>query len=340
MAKTLKVGIVFAGQGAQYPGMGQDLYQHSEAARRVFDAAGEQVREWCFHGTKEQLQQTNVTQPSIYVVTMAAYRALEEALAARPEGNARLELSGFAGFSLGEYSAMTAAGVLDDIQTGQELVTRRGQWMNEAGMDAQGRQRGGMAAAFGKRQKILDAVNAARGNDILEAVNFNSPIQTVVAGTKDALQRFQAVAKEHRLKVKPLPVSTAFHSPLMRPAVAKLKEYLRTIEMKMPAVRIYSNVTGRDLMEEYRGGEIRDYIADRMAEQAMSPVYWQETVENMMADGIQAFIEVGPGKTLSGLIKKISRKVTSLHVEDMDSLADTTATLENRLQSMDQKEEQ
>ncbi|MGI6721446.1 MAG: ACP S-malonyltransferase [Anaerovoracaceae bacterium] len=324
----MKAGIMFAGQGAQYPGMGKDLYENSNAAREVFDAAGEQVKDWCFNGTKEMLRQTHITQPSIYTVTMAAYKALREKLDAHPELGPAFEIVGYAGFSLGEYSALTAAGALTDIAAGQSIVTKRGNWMNEAGMDENGEQRGGMVAGFGRREDICAVVEEARGDDILEAVNFNSPVQTVVAGTKPALERFIEVAKEKKVKAKMLSVSTAFHSPLMIPAAKKLKQLLLESEIRKPDHKIYSNVTGRDMMENYDGGDIVEYVADLMSRQAMSPVYWQETIENMVKDGVELVIEVGPGKTLSGLAKKIDKNLKTLHVEDQESLEKTIEELE------------
>jgi [acyl-carrier-protein] S-malonyltransferase len=327
----MKTGIVFAGQGAQYPGMGKDLYDHAPAARAVFDEAGEQVKSWCFEGTKEMLRMTQVTQPSIYIVTIAAYRALREAIDQHPALGETLEMEGIAGFSLGEYSALTAAGVIRDMAQGLDIVTRRGQLMNEAGMDENGEQRGGMVAAFGPREKICRAAEEAAKGRILSPVNFNSPIQTVVAGEKAALDDFEAVCAQHRLKAKRLSVSTAFHSDLMIPAAKALREILLAADLKAPSIKVYSNVTGRDIMAEWKpedGTTAGAYLAERMAQQAMQPVYWQEIVENMIADGVEAIIEVGPGHTLSGLIKKVNRKVATMHVEDMASLEATLNKLE------------
>lgn len=216
----MKIGIVFAGQGAQYSGMGKDLYDSYPQAKEIFDMAGEQIKDWCFNGDKETLKQTHVTQPTIYTVSMAAYKAL---LAELKENGLedQLEVTAVAGFSLGEYSALTAAGVIDDIGKGVEIVAKRGTLMQEAGLDENGNAKGGMAAALGKRDKILEAVEQAREDGILEGVNFNSPKQTVVAGDKAAVARFEEIAKENKIKAIPLSVSTAFHSPMMIPAAEK-----------------------------------------------------------------------------------------------------------------------
>ena len=217
----MKIGTTFAGQGAQYPGMGKDLYDNYEAAKNVFDMAGDQIKEWCFDGDAETLKQTHVTQPTVYTVTMAAYEAFLEAL--EKEGlKDDIEIIGYAGFSLGEYAALTAAGAIGEIKTGMEIVTKRGQMMNEAGLGPDGQPMGKMAAAMAKRPQVLEAVEEARGDGILEGVNFNSPSQTVVAGDKDAIARFMDVAKEKKIRAKELPVGTAFHSPMMIPAAPRM----------------------------------------------------------------------------------------------------------------------
>ncbi|MEG0156069.1 MAG: ACP S-malonyltransferase [Anaerovoracaceae bacterium] len=322
----MKVGIVFAGQGAQYPGMGKDLYDNFERAKEIFDHAGKEVEDWCFEGTKEMLRQTHITQPCIYTVTMAAYKAFMEA--AEQEGLLeKMDVVGLAGFSLGEYAALTVAGTIDEIGKGLEIVQKRGGLMQEAGMDAEGNPKGGMAAAFGHRDAILKTIDGCVQGRILEGVNFNSPVQTVVAGEKEALEDFLVAAKENKIKAKLLSVSTAFHSKMMEPAAAELYDILLEAKLKAPTQKVYSNVTAKDMMAEFDGGDVSAYIAQRMAQQAKSPVYWQEIIENMVADGAEVIIEIGPGKTLSGLTKKISESVKTLHVENHESLEQTIAAL-------------
>ena len=221
----MKIGIVFAGQGAQYSGMGKDLYDAYPEAAKVFDMAGQQVKDWCFEGDEETLKQTHVTQPTIYTTSMAAYEALMAEIASQGLTD-KIEVTAFAGFSLGEYSALTAAGAIDDIAKGIDIVTKRGTLMQQAGLDEEGNAKGGMAAGLGEREDILAAVEEAREDGILEGVNFNSPKQTVVAGDKAALKRFRRAAKARGVKAIPLGVSTAFHSPMMVPAVEKLRDVL------------------------------------------------------------------------------------------------------------------
>lgn len=326
----MKIGLLFAGQGAQYSGMGKSLYEGSEEAKKIMDLAGTEIKDWCFEGTKEMLRQTHITQPCIYTVTMAAYQALLEEISKLDESQLNaIELQGMAGFSLGEYGALTAGGVIQDFEKGLEIVKQRGQWMNEAGKDQNGENKGGMIAAFGDREHILACVEESREKGILEGVNFNSPVQTVVAGDKEALDRFKKKAKEMgQLKVVPLSVGTAFHSPMMEAAVEKLNGLLLNADLKKPATTIYSNVTGKNILEGM-AGPVNEWIAELMAKQAKSPVYWQEIMENMALDGVEAFIEVGPGNTLSNLAKKINPDFIIMNIEDMDSLEATMEKLKD-----------
>ena len=187
---------------------------------------------------------------------------------------------------------------------------------------------------------FLNVWKSPEENGILEGVNFNSPVQTVVAGDRDALERFKANAKAAgHIKAVPLSVGTAFHSPMMAPAVPKLRELLLTADLKKPTTKVYSNVTGKDVMEG-QTGETSQWIADLMAKQAQSPVFWQETMENMQADGINTFIEIGPGNTLCGLAKKINHEFITMRIEDYESLVETINTLKSLISGVgiEQKE--
>jgi [acyl-carrier-protein] S-malonyltransferase len=302
--------------------MGKTLYDNSEAARAVFDAAGDELKELIFNGSAEELSRTDITQPAVYTAGFAAWEALREA----SRGKLDSVIAGVAGFSLGEYGALTAAGVISDFHAGLEIVKRRGIFMAEAGRYADGTPRGAMAAVIGARDNIISAVNEARENDVLEAVNFNSLQQTAVAGDADAIARLKAVGKERGLRVIPLKVSTAFHSPIMEPASDRLREYVSSYEFDRPRVKLYANTTARDITEhditaEFDADDFSEYIRGHMAKQLKSPVYWQETIENMAADGIDVFIETGPGKTLSGLVSKIvpDARVVSVDADGMDA---------------------
>jgi len=360
---TYKYAVVFAGQGAQKPGMGKSLYEASPAARAVFDLAGDEIKYDCFEATEERLKQTEVTQPAVYTVDMAAYAALREALGmvdaendpdgasgvAEPCGVAKLcgvaepfgvagigsesasgfaEPCGVAGFSLGEYAALTAAGVIRSLAEGLALVKIRSSLMKDAGTAADGTQRGAMAAGMGDRGSVLDLVEKARNEDVLEAVNYNSPLQTVVAGDMAAVERFIALAAEDRslgVRAKGLSVSGAFHSPLMKPAAEGLTKALDEYDFAAPALPVYLNVTG-GTYEDYDKiavGSVNAKIKAILVCQIQSPLYWQQTVEAMAEAGIEAIVEVGPGRTLTGLAKKIAPELVALHVEDEESLAET-----------------
>ena len=336
-----KYAILFAGQGAQKPGMGISLYDTSLAARAVFDEAGDDIKFDCFEADAERLRQTEVTQPAVYTVDIAAYAALYEELGT---GDSFPEPAGVAGFSLGEYAAFTAAGVIGSLETGLELVRKRSLLMKAAGTDPDGNRRGAMAAGMGTKEAVLALVEKARGGGILEAVNFNSPQQTVVAGDMAAVERFEALAKEGRssgVKAIPLSVSGAFHSPIMRPAAEGLAEALADYTFGEPVIPVYLNATGRPFDEfKVKSAEDNDSTGEMdsaagtdakvkavMASQIQSPVQWQKTIESMAGDGIDFFIEVGPGKTLSGLVKKIAPGLTALHAEDAESLAEAVAAL-------------
>lgn len=315
----MKIGILFSGQGSQYPGMGSDLYENCEPAKQIFEKAGDNIKSWCFDGTKEMLRQTHITQPSILTVSIAAYQAFIKELE-KELPNAKIDA--MAGFSMGEYAALTVSKVIEDFDTTLSLIKKRGQFMTEAGLDDNGEPKGAMAAAFGDRVKIINCVNELKENNILECVNYNSPLQTAVAGDIVAIERLQSRAKsEFGIKVKTLSVSSAFHSSMMNPAAEQLKKEVKSITFSKPDTTVYSNITGKNIMEN-KPENLSDsqWIANRLALQIKSPVYWQETIENMKKDGIDIFVEVGPGKTLTSFVKKIIKDAIAFHVEDKKSM--------------------
>jgi [acyl-carrier-protein] S-malonyltransferase len=350
-----KIAAVFAGQGAQYPGMGKSLYDASAAARAVFDAAGEKVKRDCFDATQEELNMTDVTQPAVYAVDMAAWAAFAEGLgietpADRPgmeasverldigasenEGSESVVIAGMAGFSLGEYAAFTAAGVIPDVATGIALIKERGRLMAAAGRRDDGSSRGAMAAVLGVRGDILELVESARGDLVLEAVNLNAPTQTAIAGDAEAIENFaeKAKASGKKLRVIPLPVSTAFHSPIMTPASDGIREAASKIAFGDPAYDIYLDMTAGTLAEYAGDAFVKapgggSVIPDIMAKQVMSPVRWQEITEALAAAGAEAIIEFGPGKTLTGFTRKTTPDVIALNVGDAESLDETLSRL-------------
>ncbi|MDR0596258.1 MAG: ACP S-malonyltransferase [Clostridiales Family XIII bacterium] len=333
----VKIAAVFAGQGAQYPGMGKSLCESSAAARAVFEAAGDKVMRDCFEATQDELNQTDVTQPAVYTVDMAAWAAFEEAI------GGEIEIVGMAGFSLGEYAAFTAAGVIPGVRHGIALIKERGRLMAAAGKHHDGTPRGAMAAVLGAKDDIVELVERARGQWVLEAVNFNAPTQTVIAGDAEAIEAFSAAAKASgkKLRVMPLPVSTAFHSPIMAAASDGIRAAAAKLPFGEPKHEVYLNMTAGTLTEYIGNGlgngfgdgmdgddsagivigvELAGIIPRVMAEQVKSPVRWQETIEALAAAGAEAIVEFGPGKTLTGLAKKTAPNIPALNVQDVDSL--------------------
>lgn len=303
-----KIALVFAGQGAQYSGMGEDLYQSSPAAKKIFDMV-DVIRpgtsEQCFRATKEELSITENTQPCLFAVDMACGAALLEA-GVKPEG--------FAGFSLGEIVALGFSGMLS-YEDAFRLVCKRAQFMQES----TGQQNGAMAAVF--KLTASQVEDLCQQFQALYPVNYNCPGQIVVAGDGDELTQLMEKVKEQGGKALRLAVSGAFHSPLMNEAATKLEVYVKEMNFQDPLLPVYSNTTAKPY----------DDAKYLVAQQVKNPVLWQTTIENMIADGFDTFIEAGAGKTLMGLIQKISSDVAVYHVENQATLASTLAGLKEEL---------
>ena len=297
-----KIAFVFSGQGAQAPGMGKELYECSAAAKAVFDLC-DTIRpgtsQQCFNGTKEELTVTANTQPDMFAVEVAAAKALVEA---------GIVPDALAGFSLGEISALAFSGAVS-LEDGFRLVCQRGQLMQ----DASNAVDSAMVAVVKLPPEKVEEL--AGQFDQVYPVNYNSPAQTVCAGLSASMEGFKAAVKEAGGRALPLKVSGAFHSPFMATAAEGLKQVLAPMEFGTPDYPLYSNVTAKP----YEQGQFQDLLA----RQVISPVRWQTIVENMIAAGVDTFIEVGPGKTLTGLIGKINSEVKTLNVEDAESLRHT-----------------
>ena len=295
MGKTV---FVFSGQGAQYPGMGKTLYENSPAAKAVFDMA-ESIRpgtiRQCFEGTKEELSVTINTQPCVFTADLAAAAAVQEK-GIRPDF--------VAGFSLGEIAALAFAGMLS-YEDAFRLVCRRAEVMDKAANENKGAMAAVMKLTPEKVEQICSEFEKAY------PVNYNSPAQTVVAAAEDEIDGLCARVKEEKGKAVKLAVSGAFHSPFMSSAADALAEYLEGVELKDPEIPVYSNVTA----QPYDG----DYKA-LVAAQVKSPVKWQKTVENLAQQGADSFIEVGVGKTLTGLIRKIDSELKAVNIETKEGL--------------------
>lgn len=303
-----KTAIIFPGQGSQVVGMGKDVAELSDAAKNVY-AEANRILDWdlttlCFEGPADRLNATDASQPAIFVTSVAIWAAcVERGLAADWAPSA------MAGLSLGEYTALHLAGWID-FESGLKLVAERGRLMQAAAEATAG----GMVSIMGVDEPVVDTVcSEAAGGDVLAPANFNCPGQIVISGSKGACERAVGVAETHGARAIPLVVAGAFHSPLMQPAVDGLEAALRDTEIVSGRLGVVSNVSA-------------DYHADPntvrrlLREQVAKPIRWQASIERLVAEGYDRFIEVGPGRVLTGLMRKIDRSAKALNYSTAASL--------------------
>jgi [acyl-carrier-protein] S-malonyltransferase len=303
-----KVAFVFPGQASQYPGMGKDLAGKYPAAKSAFDEAdkalGFSISNICFEGAEDDLKLTANTQPAILTVSVAVYRVLAE------KG---ITPDFVAGHSLGEYSALVAAGALK-FSDAVQLVRKRGTYMQDAVPSSVG----AMAAIMGLSPAVVaDACKRAAEGEICSAANLNSPEQTVISGHAGAVKRGVEIASQLGAKrAVVLAVSAPFHSALMMPAQQKLEKELRNTQFANLQVPLATNVDADTI-------ETGDEAREALIRQVTAPVRWEESVRLLIDEGVNTFVEVGPGRVLTGLLRQIERSVAALNVEDEKSLATT-----------------
>lgn len=285
----MKHAYVFPGQGAQYPGMGKDLYDNSVEAKQLFDRANEilgfNITDIMFNGTAEELKQTKVTQPAVFLHSVI----LAKVLGVKPDA--------VAGHSLGEFSALVVAGALS-FEDGLKLVAKRALAMQACCEQ----QPGGMAAILGLEDAVVEECCKAI-DGVVVAANYNCPGQIVISGANEAVDKACEQLKEAGARrALRLPVGGAFHSPLMEPARVELEKAIAEVEFNTPSCPIYQNVDAQPQSDS-------EAIKRNVIAQLTAPVRWTQSAQNMIADGINSYTELGPGNVLQGLIKKVSAEV-------------------------------
>ena len=313
---TMKgIAFVFPGQGSQYVGMGKELEERYPLAKDHFreaeEALGIDMRQLCLYGPEEALKMTANTQPALLLCSVIAFRLLEEN-GIRPDF--------VAGHSLGEYSALVAGGSLR-FADALHLVRKRGEFMQEAVPLG----RGAMAAILGmEREAVARICEEAQEGQVVEIANLNSPGQIVISGEAEAVERAVKAAKQHGARrAVSLPVSAPFHCRLMKPAGERLGEILAQTEVADPKIPLVTNVDAQLTSSTAT-------IRSALLRQASSPVLWEDSIGTLQDQGVDTFVEVGPGTVLSGLIKRIAKEATLRNVEDEQSLRSTMEALGGR----------
>lgn len=309
----MKVGFIFPGQGSQAVGMGKDLFEKYDSAKKVFETAdnalGYKISEICFNGPEEVLKETKNTQPAILTTSLACLEALKSECVITPCATA--------GHSLGEYGALYTANVLS-MEDAIKITGKRAELMNEAANET----KGSMAAVIAlSEEAINEGLKELQQEGKISVANYNCPGQTVITGEKHLIEKAVTLLKEKGAKrVIELAVSGAFHSELMKGAADKFAQYVKDFDFANSSIPVYENTDAKAVTD---GNDLKE----RVSKQIYSPVHWTETIQNMVNDGVEVFIEIGCGKVLAGLNKKINAEIKTYNVYDIMSLEETIAAL-------------
>ena len=312
----MKIGYIFPGQGTQVIGMGKDIYEKYQEAKEVYEHAsdilGIDVKKLCFESTEEELTKTENTQISIYAMSMAILKILE---------SKGIKPVAAAGLSLGEYSALTAAGVIS-LEDGAKIVRTRGKLMQNLAPEGNW----AMAAIIGLEDNQVEEACSKVTNGFVKAVNYNCPGQVVVSGEKDAVVKAMENAKELGAKrVIELKTSGPFHTEKLQAASAELKKELEKVNFQTFEIPVIKNYNGEKYTAE-------DNMVEILANHVVNPVKFGKSIETMLEMGVDTFIEIGPGKTLSGFVKKVCKKlekeVNVFNIENVETLESTLETIE------------
>ena len=309
-----KLAFIFPGQGAQVVGMGKDLYEHYPAAKKVFDTAdevlGKKVTKMCFEGPEDDLKQTINTQPAIVTMSIAALEAFKSKLNLTPHFTA--------GHSLGEYCAMFCSGVMN-LKTTLLAIQKRATLMNKV-------NKGMMAAVLNAPEGSLEkALKEASKEGYVDVANYNSPVQVVLTGDEKAVNKAgELLTEAGARRFVPLAVSGAFHSKYLNEASKEFGEFAKELDLSSASIPVVTNVDAAATIsaEDFR---------NKMPRQICSSVHWTQTIENMVKNGVDTFVEIGPGKVLAGLNRKINPEIKTYNVYDKESLEATVSSLEHEL---------